>query len=138
MGVIMRKKYYKIVTINSVGRLYSYCHADLFFMQDNDRKYITVEYKAGEFVGPNIIGTKLYVFDSLKNAKNFAGMSSNQEIWECEVINPNKVKYLAYVTRNCILDFWKAKKNHKKTDWKKECPFGTIACDAVKLTRKVS
>ena len=43
-----------------------------------------VQYKIGQFVKVNELGTKLFVFQTLKDAKRFKS-NGLWEIWECEV-----------------------------------------------------
>lgn len=129
------KKYYKVVL------KYSSDHSNLM------SAYSNVYYKINDYVyAPQ--GTKLFVFNSLDIAKNFAS-SRNLAVYECLVKNPRLVKTL----RNNTLpkDYWRyiadAKKHKlninqyltkKNAVGHKKWPIGTVWCDAVKLTKLIN
>jgi hypothetical protein len=47
---------------------------------------VTIQYIPGQWVGPRIDNSKIFVFDNFTNAELWArAQLSNYEIWECEV-----------------------------------------------------
>lgn len=129
------KKYYKVVLKCSSD------HSNL------KSAYSNVPYKMGDFVcAPQ--GTKLFVFNSLDSAQNFA-FGRKLAVYECLVKNPRLVKTLRSNTSHN--DYWRyiadAKKRKlninqyltKKSAVKRQkWPFGTVWCDAVKLTKLIN
>lgn len=96
-------------------------------------------YKICEWTYPTIPHSKLFVFDTLENALKFGDAS--ECIWECEVENPTRVKYVPSMI-NCDLlsSFWLNRKN-KKASLSKEtmfrAPEGTLLVDKVKITKLI-
>ena len=99
-----------------------------------------IHYIVGQWVYPNLRGTKIFVFDNLEEAKKFAG-----NIYECEVINPtpgHKYNLFAYgcginydrIEQMLKLKLAKKKFTHLKMGF---IPKGTVMCDAVKLIKQV-
>lgn len=99
-----------------------------------------IKYKVGEWVKPEIEGSKLFVFSTLHNAQCFRSENSSQLIYECEVVNPTEppqavVHHLA-LYRDLVEEFWSGKRlpTCRQSDY---IISGTMLCDAVKLTRLV-
>jgi hypothetical protein len=137
----MSKIYYKVVSENM--RSSCSCFAEFSSLPSDVVNNFTVKYKIGEFVYPNVKHSKLYVFESLKDAKYFVSdifwaTDKNTYIYECEVINPKPAKTLLFGFDN-INDFWRCKKNKKKiSDFSKNDKNDvSIECDAVKLLYKI-
>lgn len=131
------KTYYKAVIARRDGRLQSFCDNDLYgIWMDNKNVDFSVTYIPNQFVKPNVENTKLYVFNTLEDAKFFCRYS-NAQIWECEVKNPTTCKFLSFL--DSVGSFWKNKKKHLSvSSYAKHCPKGTRTCDAVKLLKKVN
>jgi hypothetical protein len=130
------KKYYKVCTSNSDGRYTS-------AVQNSDfpETYRT-EYKIGEFVGPTVAGTRLFVFNNLESARAFRKSFSSgvrHEIFECEVKNPVRIKKIPAVID--VLNYWKRRKLHRKIrdyiifQW--NAPSNSYTASEVKLIRIV-
>lgn len=129
------KKYYKVVL------KYSSDHLNLV------SAYSNIQYKMDDYVyAPQ--GTKLFVFNSLDSAQNFV-YGRNLTVYECIVKNPRLVKtlrndtspndYWRYIAdakkRKININQYLTKKNAvKRQKW----PFGTVWCDAVKLTKFIN
>lgn len=127
----MSKIYYKVVQRNLQS-----CSLSAYFPSS-----FRVTYKIGQFVRPNVSKTKLFIFENLEDAEKFRNNECCGSIWDiysCEVKNPSKPKYIAWISN--IAEFWKIKFNHKKISDEvgKEPITGTVFCDAVKLLEKVS
>jgi len=117
----------------------------LCYIKDND--YISVcrncvfpekfrvYYELNKVIKPKVSGTKLFVFDSLKNAKHFASTlfcnQSRYVILECSTPKVWKPKYLSDIFH--IAKFWSLKKNHKKIPYTitygEDIPTGTLCCN---------
>lgn len=124
----MTKKYYKILMRDMTSI--------------NGANSFTIRYKLNEWTFPKIDGSGLYVFDNLENAKDFTLRESGILIYECEVVNPRKIKKLisiSYLSTGYLNKLLETKKRHKKQSfyWLRDVPKGTVLCDAVKLTRLV-
>lgn len=104
---------------------------------DFDLKYIPKQW-----ILPQISNSKLFVFDNFENAKT---CNFGTQIWECEVRNPTKIKTILnsnkYFSLKHAEEFWKSKKNKKKSSLAPEfftsAPKGTVVCDAIKLTKLI-
>lgn len=97
----------------------------------HDQAFCT-EYKKTGWTYPKFKGTRLFVFDTLKNAINWT--ATGEEVWECEAPKTYKCVY-AYG----MLKYWLAKLGHKRTsDLATRCQItGSLMVDKVKLLRKV-
>jgi hypothetical protein len=95
----------------------------------------TIEYKIGKFVTPILNGSKLFIFDSLKAAKDFIFINCTYcytDIYACEAVGVEDAKYMAWLSRDAD-KFWK-NQNCKKAP----VPDGTKFATAVKLIEKVA
>jgi len=100
-----------------------------------EKFYFSVKYEIGKFAYPTQRNSKLFVFDNLEAARSFANYS--EKIFECEVINPVKAKYISGFFTN-VERFWDLKSKKKSLKRVAEQAIeGTIFCDAVKLTREI-
>ena len=113
-------------------------------------KELNVEYKVGEWVRPNVEGTKLFVFSRLDDAKNFivsnedTVSSGRMQIYTCSVLNP-VYKYDKYIPSLLEISIIVNRiKKHQLCDlssylYSKADPAwpNTIYCDAVKLLELV-
>lgn len=108
---------------------------------------LSVEYRIGEWVKPNVEGTDLMVFNTLQAAQDFRESCYYQRIFECEVKNPRKrgvfvfwndVKYGKQLPQS-ILNLISLKKRKKKYLDKIDSalPNDTIFCSAVKLIKEI-
>jgi len=109
---------------------------------DNSKRSIVshnycVQYKLNEWAYPHkdLKDSKLFVFDSYENALNFRNDMGYGEIYECEVKNPKKVKFVAGLSS--LYSFWEAKRKKKKYIGFKQSYKGTVGCDAVKLIENI-
>lgn len=90
-----------------------------------------IHYRTQRWVKPKIPKSKIFVFDSLENARSFKDY--NEHIYECEVRNPIKCSKIANLLHD-IYSFWIWTWTSVSTS---EPPKGTYICDAVKLIRRV-
>ncbi len=148
-----KMNYYKVVHINSEqqGRLESYCHNPRLVGYYRTNEAVVV-YKPLEWVKPNIQGSKLFVFDSLKNAEHFAGKSFSPfdrgreyDIWVAQVKNPVLMRVISEVDYRSVFDFWNYWGRARQLKKRANClfnsmvgitmppPAGTYGCSAVKL-----
>ena len=121
---------YKVVHKNA-GKLMSCC------VNPDFHNEFKVQYLPNQFVGPVKKGTKLYVFNTLEDAESMIyqyNWQDTHEIWKCEVVNPSKKVFLAYLQRHIIEGFFKDGVIIDSMD----VPVGTRSADMVKLTKKVS
>ncbi len=97
--------------------------------------YLRVEYLLGIAVTAPV--GKLFVFDTYKNAYEFMGQyrheGSKNEIWRCEVTNPEKMAKIA-ATLGAIEWFWSV--NHRETILQSLAPEGAYCVDTVKLLKQ--
>lgn len=97
-----------------------------------DEPKFQVEYKIGEFVYPIFPGSKLCIFETLKQANAFAE-DYRSVVFKVEVINPTDIVFLSGSTSE-MEDLWnRIKKDRKFVDLLMRPPEGTLQCDAVKL-----
>ena len=101
-----------------------------------------VRYKIGEFVKPNIDGTRLFVFKNLDDVNEFlSNVFLEKEFWsvyECEVTNPKEESAIAYPAE--VESFWyyrNAGKLYGELDNSMPAPQGTYSCDSVKLIKRI-
>jgi hypothetical protein len=100
-----------------------------------------IEYYIARWVYPRVPHSKLFVFDSIENARR-AAIPSRHRIYKCEVKNPQGIKYIApFYNYNHVKLFWKLKHSKKKFSHL-QCtsngvPQGTLICDAVKLIERM-
>jgi hypothetical protein len=98
----------------------------------------SIKYKTQRWRKPRLQGSKIFVFDSLNNARCFIAKNSgfNLVIYECEVQNPVKAQCYAYIADdNSILYFWRRGLEEDKSDF--QLPVGTYFVDKVKLIKRV-
>lgn len=108
-------------------------------------------YKLNDITCPNVPGTKLFCFDSLKNAKNFIDHyvwrdKSGLKIYEAEAYNVYKPK-ATYIVNICnMIFFWKLIKRRKKK-YRQQIqslqndnvitPDGSLVCSSLKLLKEI-
>jgi hypothetical protein len=139
------KKYYKVVRVGQYGNLYSYNSVP----GQNYESFNCIEYKVGEWTKPKIEGTRLFVFNTLKEAQ--AQFNKNWACWdyysiyECEC--KGHIECSGVKCSNFFPDFWK-KMNallNKKKKVKQELlgkTYDFYSCPAtlvtkIKLTKKI-
>jgi hypothetical protein len=132
-------KYYKVVNSNLTS-------ARVF------RQEWRVWYQVGEFVRSPLKGSKLFCFNNLQAAQNFA--YSSEDVYECEVIGAVDSKRTSggflsstHGRRKVVELAWKLmgqKKKYKhlldeyaRSKRHRTPPKGTIFADAIKLVRRV-
>ena len=127
------KKYYKVVkSVN--GRLQSAIQ---------DKHYLKTYYCVDEWIEPKMKGTDLFVFDSIKTAKECIRRLEwpNVVVYECEVRNPKRtgIFFNFILSKEYITRAVKKRLNKKKYRYLVDSfvPRGTIFCSAVKLVRPV-
>lgn len=128
--------FYKVV-IPDQGKFYSAMSTN----SDFSDQFLT-EYKVSKFVTPRKKRTKLFVFNDINKARGFKedNYLDNARIYECQVKNAHKVKYIGNLDQ--MLDFWKHKWQHKSLSDFRNISHqtnlcATFACDAVKLIKEV-
>jgi hypothetical protein len=100
-------------------------------------KGISLYYTLNEWVYPVIPNSKLFVFDTLKSAKEcYLG----NQIFECEIFGvPESPSYIADIYE--VKDFWKRINKEQLPDFNNMDilpPVGTLLVDAVKITKLIS
>ncbi len=86
--------------------------------------------------------TKLFIFDTLKNAEDFIIGHLNQyryEFWTVSAEQVGKPRYCSKWGMD-IANFWKTKKRHKKLDCRHflgKAPQGTLWCKSLTLIDKI-
>jgi len=131
-------KYFKVVRSYDLS---SCC------LNDDFPNEFRVFYKLNEWVSPVIENTRLFVFKTLDDARCFISSEyfshGTISIYECEVKNPQKVKYMArvYLIQNYWKKIFEARKNKKKTDLydviRYDTPKNTYSATQIKLLREV-
>lgn len=142
------KTYYKVLTIEPDAALTSICQIEDVVGVGRER---ALEYKPGQWTVPTLKGSKLFIFDSFDNAKEFAHkmLSTHAAIWECQVKNPLPMPQISRTRAGYIEDFWEtwieARQKHApalkaiQRHWTSifTAPQGTFGASAVKLTKEV-
>lgn len=105
---------------------------------------LSVFYKIGEFVVPNIIGSKLFAFESFEDAQKYGGNSKPyrlifKSIGKNVKKNPERQAYY-YDDPYKVSEFWD--RYGKEIDLKElpstfPNPQGTVFCDSIKLIEEV-
>lgn len=119
--------YYKVVRRLGNNELWSAVE------HDAAQKYLINQYTL-----PKIDNSYLFVFDDYELANRFRYREGDDglEIWQCEIGQIHKLKYISFI--ESIEEFWKLKKRKKKIGtWCMEIPSGTVFTDKVKLLKKV-
>lgn len=129
----MTKKYYKIVK------------QDTWSSAVSSSPTLEVEYELNQWVKPRLLGSDLFIFDTLENAIKCCWNSgwSEKDIFECEALGVRK--------RGIFISTWsdsftkkiykavRARTNKKKYSHIVDNPIvGTLFARAVKLTRKLT
>jgi hypothetical protein len=102
---------------------------------------ISLYYTLNEWVYPVIPNSKLFVFDSLDNAKRCPGFKVfDFQIFECEVLGvPESPYFISQIFK--VKDFWKRINKEQLPDFNNMHilpPVGTLLVDAVKITKLIS
>lgn len=123
--------YYKVVYKSCYG-LESVCR----WLPDN----YTVLYKVGEWIYPKVLGSKLFVFKTLKHALDFVNsecstIGNSCEIYKCQVDKAYRIKKLSGI--GTVDAYWKKKRSRKRINNYRTVPDGTLSCDCLKLLEKV-
>ncbi len=89
-------------------------------------------YKQSGWTYPKFKGSRLFVFDTLDNARRFCDL--NEQVWECKIDKSFKCIYSLYK-----LKYWKAKIARKAyANLASECTIGgALMADRVKMIRRV-
>jgi hypothetical protein len=119
----MNKIYYKCL---------SYCNSSVIGIKD-----VSLYYELNEYTYPVIPRSKLFVFDTLENArKSYLG----DKIFECEVLGtPESPEYIADIYQ--VRNFWRTYIDKESPLYMAMCelpPKGTLLVDAVKITKLIS
>lgn len=133
----MRYCYKVLYRSKKNNKLYSCCRNINF-----PRSYITHYLESG-VTTPRVKNTKLFVFETLKEAKEFAISSFNYdttiEVWRCHVANKKRIKHLA--EPSFVTDYWKYIKSNRESDirgyWIMGAPNSSCAVDSVELVSLV-
>lgn len=119
-------KYYKVTTKNMES---SYTKDVRFRIKYSWKGWIT----------PKIEGCPIFVFNNIRFARQQAKiMGGGQKIYEAKVRNPRGCPYLYNLddTINIIQGFFKSGNRLEYKNWS-YAPSGTIACDAIKLVKRI-
>jgi hypothetical protein len=132
------KEYYKVVTngLKSFGGAGSI---------EIDKKSLCVQYKIGKFVHPNIKHTKLFIFDTLKNAESLLGKQygNNYRIYKIHAKGVNKIGPFVYFLGGFkmnlirILTCIKGHKKYSDLILINQIPPGTLFAKQVKLVKRI-
>jgi len=126
----MIQKHYKVVCEDTNNQLHSFLHHKITSH--------SITYCINEWVYPTIPHSKLFVFSSLKEAFRWKESNSFLCVYECEVRNPQKIKWIcSWFIQSVWEDFWNKRYNKKKMPEKHKIPQHTIVVDAVKLIKKI-
>ena len=129
------KTYYKVVTPTLRSAMTSMW---------SSKEELIIEYKVGEWVYPKVLGTYLFVFKTLQNAKDFiheCGISSYY-IYKCLGVNEHKILGMCPgIYGDRILQAAKLKRQKKKYLHlfdKEVIPNGTVGVEALKLIKEIN
>jgi hypothetical protein len=133
------KTVYKVCLIKN-NEFTSVCH------NDNFPEHFRVYYRLNQESHPKVSGTKLFVFDSLVNAKKFTSwlFSGQYTYMDCAILKCTtqktwKPKYLSTIKQ--IENFWKLKRKHKKIPlnmyYTDVIPTGTLCCNSLTPIERV-
>ena len=149
--------YYKVVSDDLKSFVVNPLNAGYGHIEDKHiyNKFV-IQYKIGEWIGPNVKGTKIMCFSNIDSARNFlrseacASFFIGGKIFKCQCLRPKGYNRDSVIT-NCyelnelydtMLDI--VKKHKKRTEIfkavqrKQYVPDNTILCDKVKLIEEVS
>ena len=120
------RTFYKVVDGSQPGKYFS-------VTVERSQKH-AIQYFIGKWAKPKIAGSRIFVFDSLEDARRFRTNAASK-IFACETRGtPTRPKYMSFDwdSIKSVRSFWKSKdrRNHPAKD---EVPEGTIYVDAVKL-----
>jgi hypothetical protein len=121
-----QKIYYKLLAVKN-KQLYSHIS---YSRSDNP---CGIRYKVNKWIKPKIKNSKLFVFDNLFSLRKYNSGMAKHTVYKCEVENPEYCKKLSLVYKDAIMNFW----NGSNTVNTMTPPYGTIECDAVKITKRV-
>lgn len=131
-----QQTYFKVVSLTNSGRRISYN------IRGSTRENFSVptpyvlEYREAIKTKPLLRGSKLFAFDSLEHAKRLRG--ANEEIWECALTNPQRIKYYDEMGfEENIENFWRARRSKKSTQAFGNGHTGTVCGDSITLLRRV-
>lgn len=137
-------KYYKVLdSFTFEGKLVSYIMAGALYLELNNP--LIVEYREGEWIQPKVIGSRLFVFDSVKSVLAFLGPHYNQyrlEVWEVEAKKAQKEEEIIWwwalpeLSANDLRDFWSLE--FSTPDLLDNAPKGTYSCTSLKLIRRLT
>jgi hypothetical protein len=125
------KQYFKVVRYTG-NRLVSV----MMVGRTLERTYSTTEWTQG------VNSTPVMAFETRRSAKNFA--NGWDEVWLAKVRRPRKLARITYCDsrKDAMLAFWAGIKGKRwstlRNDGSVEAPDGTVACEAIRLVRKVS
>lgn len=135
------KKFYKVVA--RVGN-----ELRSVTLSNKSEKHVAVIYKLNTTVYPTISGSRLFVFDNLYAARNFASGYCNSEVYECDAENPIQAVYkpqdsleytsnmlVRFASRWTLFNYFRGV--HKKATIPMSVPVGTYLVTCVKLLKKV-
>ena len=124
-----QKTFYKVVRSTNKGLVSARLNEEC---QYNSVNHIKINYRTQRWVKPRLKNSKIFVFASLTDAQKFADKEDKENIYECEVKNPEVAKEMCYSTYNITI-YW----INKGMCLTKEPPAGTYLCDAIKLLRRI-
>lgn len=99
---------------------------------------LSVTYKAGEFVRPKLRTSKLFAFESLERAMEFAGNNNGRGviIWEATArrVEPLERRATWSITPAEIRRFWR----NPTSVMDGAAPRGTVGCGSIRVNRVLS
>jgi len=130
----MSKKYYKVVSLHL-------CSCSTISTDVYKGQPLSVQYKIGEFVRPNVNHTSLMIFKKYRHAMLYSLANSFGRIFEVEAkgVQPKGLFVSCYRTGDHIGEYIKLKKQKKKYLHliKLTPPSGTLFANEVKLVKEV-
>lgn len=139
--------YYKIVTYNSYHGLLSYNICEEW-QEDANKNFLNcgtvIVYNIGSWTTPKIIGSDLFIFDTLENAKFFSRhYGYDKKIFKCYAKNVRKKGISISIfnfSQKKLLELIELKKQNKEyihLSNQLRIPEGTLFCSAIKLIEEV-
>lgn len=140
------KAYYKVVRLTDDGLVSALMGGwEDGRLQQYQRSYNTVRWTTGWR------GTPVLAFENLFDANDFARnlvSPPEREVWEALVRRPRKINRLANASSSAtkggtLIEFWRGIAGRRwsrlQVTWEQwRAPDGTVACDAIKLIRRVT
>lgn len=132
--------FYKVVKSINRGLVSARIFNGVTHYDTPEEKKYCINYRTQRWVKPKLPNSKLFVFDSLENAKKFTqdrwedSPRVKEYIYECEVKNPTVANRICdFYGLGSFVKYWKG----ALICGTSSAPKGTYFADAVKLTKRV-